>query len=125
MRFRYSTYSLTFPLLTIIASSYLSFVVHASEAEEFWIDVRTPAEFASGHVNGAVNIEFQLIGDKIADLTTDKDATIRLYCRSGRRSGVAKQSLESLGYRNARNEGSISRALVTYQKQNTGRAPSN
>jgi len=125
MHVRRNKFLTAFSFIATILSSCLSTMTLADEAREYWIDVRTPAEFASGHVDGAVNIEFQLIADQIAELTTDKDATIRLYCRSGRRSGVAKQSLESLGYRNTSNEGSISRALVTYQKQNTGEIPPN
>lgn len=93
------------------------FSVSASDQETVWIDVRTPAEFASGHVDGALNIEFQLISERIAEVSTNKDTDIRLYCRSGRRSGVANETLQKLGYRNTTNVGGVARALVTFQKQ--------
>ena len=106
------TAALTF--LTIICYALPS---HAEDANKYWIDVRTPAEFASGHVEGAANIEFQLISEQIATITNNVDAEIHLYCRSGRRSGVAKQTLEDLGFRNVTNEGGIAHALVSFQKQ--------
>ena len=87
----------------------------AEENQAIWIDVRTPAEYASGHVQGAVNIEFQLVADKIAEITDNKTADIRLYCRSGRRSSVAKESLTKLGYENVSNEGGYAAALVAYK----------
>ncbi|MEM7468599.1 MAG: rhodanese-like domain-containing protein [Pseudomonadota bacterium] len=93
-------------------------VVFAGQTAPIWIDVRTPAEYASGHVNGAVNIEFQTIAERIADVTNDKNADIRLYCRSGRRSGVAKEALVKLGYENVSNEGGYAAALVAFEKQN-------
>lgn len=62
------------------------------------IDVRTPAEFAAGHIAGATNIDVEA-GDfatKIGSL--DKGAAYALYCRSGNRSGVAMQAMLSSGF---------------------------
>ena len=101
-------------LLLIICGA---FSTRAEDVNKYWIDVRTPAEFASGHVTGASNIEFQLISEQITNITNNMDAEIHLYCRSGRRSGVAKQTLEGLGFRNVINEGGIANALVSFQKQ--------
>lgn len=70
-----------------------------------WIDVRTAEEFAGGHVTGAINIPYELIGADISDITRDVDSDIRVYCRSGKRSGVAKDTLNGLGYTNVVNEG--------------------
>lgn len=89
----------------------------ASDLDTLWIDVRTPAEYASGHIKDAVNIEFQDIGAKIAAVTSDKDSDIRLYCRSGRRSGVAKQTLVELGYTNVHNEGGYAAALAKHVRE--------
>lgn len=91
--------------------------IHADERSTIWIDVRTPAEFASVHVEGAVNIEFQDIANRIASVTSDKDAEIQLYCKSGRRSSVAKQSLAKLGYTNINNAGGVAAALAAYARQ--------
>ena len=90
----------------------LSAVTIADEAASpLFIDVRTPAEFETGHLPGARNIEFHEIGDRIAALTTNKEHPIVLYCRSGRRSGVAKQTLEEMGYRNVVNAGGVNDVL--------------
>lgn len=70
-----------------------------------WIDVRTPEEFAQGHIKGSINIPYEIIGEEIAGVTRDIDRDIRVYCRSGRRSGVAKDTLNGLGYENVINEG--------------------
>ncbi len=76
-----------------------------------WIDVRTVQEYESGHLPGARNISFDHIGERISEITTNKNAAIRLYCQSGRRSGVAKQTLEKLGYVNVVNAGGVKRVL--------------
>lgn len=77
----------------------------------YWIDARTAGEFSGGHVEGAVNIPYDVIGEKIYALTTDKNAKIHLYCRSGNRSGKALRVLQEMGYSNAHNDGGISNLL--------------
>ncbi len=79
--------------------------VSAAAQPVFLIDVRTPQEFAEGHLAGAVNIEYQEIVNKIGRVTSDKNARIELYCRSGRRSGIAQVLLKDAGYRNVVNLG--------------------
>ncbi|MGV6989019.1 rhodanese-like domain-containing protein [Testudinibacter sp. P80/BLE/0925] len=69
------------------------------------IDVREADEFAAGHLQSAVNIPYAQIGAQISRLTTDKTQAIYVYCRSGRRSALAKAELEKLGYRNVQNLG--------------------
>ncbi len=77
-----------------------------------WIDVRGPDEFAAGHINGAVLIPHDQIAERISELRLDKNADIRVYCRSGRRSGVAKSILEGLGYTHVVNEGGYEELLA-------------
>lgn len=77
----------------------------APESPDFVIDVRTKGEFDSGHIENALNIPFETIGDRIAGVTQDKGATIVVYCRSGRRSGIALKTLEGMGYTNGVNVG--------------------
>ena len=62
------------------------------------IDVRTPAEFSSGHLPGAVNIDAEgsSFDQKIAGLS--KTATYFVYCHSGNRSGVATDTMAKLGF---------------------------
>lgn len=64
------------------------------------LDVRTDAEWAAGHLEGAVLIPYQRVGEEIAKVVSDKDEKIYLYCRSGRRAGVAVATLEKSGYKN-------------------------
>ena len=64
------------------------------------VDVRTPAEFENGHLEGAVNIDF-LARDFVENWTQiEKDRTIYVYCKVGGRSAKAAALLDSLGYRN-------------------------
>lgn len=67
--------------------------------ESIVIDVREPSEYASGHVEGAINIPPQELvagSKKLADIS--KDSELILYCRTGSRSAVAKNILASQGY---------------------------
>jgi len=62
------------------------------------IDVRTPEEFASGHLENAVNMNY-FDSDFAAQLKTlDKNKPVYLYCKSGRRSANAAQKLEDMGF---------------------------
>ena len=69
------------------------------------IDVRTEAEWNTGHLEGALHIEWQDILKISSDIK--KDEEIFLYCRSGNRSGKATKILLEAGYVNAKNAGSI------------------
>ncbi len=62
------------------------------------IDVRTPEEFAEGHIEGATMIDFytDTFADEIAAL--DPDGTYLLYCRSGNRSGQTAVLMDQLGF---------------------------
>lgn len=62
----------------------------------FLLDVRTPQEFAEGHVPGAVNISHDQLAQRLAEVPKDKDVV--LYCRSGRRAGMAADVLRANGY---------------------------
>lgn len=64
------------------------------------LDVRTPAEYASGHIEGARNIDFESgnFATQIAGL--DKNTTYAIYCRSGNRSGQALTQMSNAGFTN-------------------------
>lgn len=72
--------------------------VLAEDPEITVVDVRTPEEFADGHVDGAVLIDFydDDFAEQLAEL--DPDGTYLLYCRSGNRSGQATAIMTELGY---------------------------
>jgi phage shock protein E len=62
------------------------------------IDVRTPDEFAAGHIAGAQNINVEDANFSTAIGTLDKQATYAVYCRSGRRSAVATDAMAQAGF---------------------------
>lgn len=68
------------------------------------IDVRSSMEFLQGALGGAVNIPLDSIHYSTASI--DRNKPVILYCRSGQRSGVAKQFLETLGFGEVYNIGS-------------------
>lgn len=71
------------------------------------IDVRSKAEFAAGHIEGALWLPLDRIQREIAAAVPDRDRTLILYCRSGARSGRARSAIARLGYHNALNGGGI------------------
>lgn len=77
-----------------------------SNTPHLLIDVRSPAEFAEGHITGARNIPLQEIERRLKEVPKDKP--IILYCRSGNRSGMALQMLRSAGYETVYNAGGVS-----------------
>ncbi len=69
------------------------------------IDVRSAAEFKTGHLKNALNIPHTEIGDEIAKHVKKKDAEIVLYCRKGGRAEAALKTLEKMGYTKVTNAG--------------------
>lgn len=71
--------------------------LHQRRPEDVVIDVRTPAEFAQGHLAGAINLDLMApdFHEQIARL--DPHRTYYLYCRSGNRSGQAVRLLRKRG----------------------------
>ena len=77
------------------------------------IDVRSSVEFSQGALNGAVNMpidSFKYFADSI-----DRTKPVILYCRSGIRSGAAKQFLETLGFDTVFNIGGYQRYVSCNQ----------
>ena len=62
------------------------------------LDVRTPEEFAEGHVPGAVNIPYDQVAQRLAELESSRNTDIVAYCRSGRRTGLALETLKANGF---------------------------
>ena len=62
------------------------------------VDVRTPAEYAAGHLDGAINIDVEspAFDAQVAEL--DKATTYAVYCHSGRRSGIATGKMGESGF---------------------------
>ena len=72
------------------------------------LDVRSAEEYAEGHIEGAINIEYTSIIDEIEALIPDKDTVIIAYCSSAKRSAQAVLTLTAMGYTNAYNLGEMS-----------------
>jgi phage shock protein E len=78
------------------------------EAGVVTLDVRTPAEFAEGHIEGARLIDFQSGNFESEIAGVDKEATYAVYCRSGNRSGQAVAIMHDEGFHNVYNlEGGV------------------
>lgn len=71
------------------------------------IDVRTPSEYSSGHYDGSVNIPVDKMESNLKKIGT-KERTIVVYCASGSRSAAATRFLNTKGYKNVVNGGSLS-----------------
>lgn len=71
------------------------------------LDARTPEEFSEGHIKNAINIPYDEIDVHAEKMLLDKSQLILVYCRSGRRSKIAAESLVNLGYTNVKEFGGI------------------
>lgn len=71
------------------------------------VDVRTMAEYADEHIPGAVNIDVNSPEFDSAITTLNKEHTVALYCRSGRRSKIAADKVASAGYKVVELDGGI------------------
>lgn len=71
------------------------------------LDTREQDEFDEGHIPGAILIPYIEIENKAEEMLPDKDKLILVYCRSGRRSKIAAESLAKLGYTNVKEFGGI------------------
>ena len=89
----------------------------ADSVKPLIIDVRTEAEWNNGHIEGAILIPYELIGEKIGAVAKDKSMRIYVYCRSGRRSKIAKESLEKLRYKDVVNLGSLEDAAKAMKRK--------
>ncbi|MFC1908009.1 rhodanese-like domain-containing protein [Chloroflexota bacterium] len=78
------------------------------------LDVRTPEEFADGHIANSINVDFysETFRDDINKL--DKDKTYLIYCRSGNRSGKALNIMVGLGFMEAYN---ISGGIIEWKAE--------
>lgn len=89
--------------------------ISAEEAKEIMdstddfvlLDVREDDEYTQGHITGALLIPYGEIEDRAENELPDKGQTILVYCRSGRRSAIAAQTLAELGYTNVMDFGGI------------------
>ena len=103
----------TFILTTILVGIFIIFIGIGYRpyykffvGEEFIGYYKSYKEYEEGHIPNAILIELDKIED-IVDIISDKNNKIYLYCRSGRRSQIAADIVNKLGYINAINIGGI------------------
>ena len=78
-----------------------------SGEEHIILDTREQDEFDEGHIPGAFLNPYTEIENKAEEMLPDKDKLILVYCRSGRRSKIAAESLAKFGYTNVKEFGGI------------------
>jgi phage shock protein E len=79
------------------------------------IDVRTEAEWNNGHIEAALLIPYEQIGKRIGAVAKDKTQRIYVYCSTGRRSAIAKKTIDKMGYRDVVDLGSLENAARILQ----------
>jgi phage shock protein E len=95
-------------LYAVIIFSLLSY--GAAFSTDLLIDVRSEAEYGESHIEGSINIPVDKISSQMSKFAPDKHTPIKLYCRSGRRSKLAKGLLEKAGYTKISDLGGIDNA---------------
>lgn len=98
--------SMTITMVGVLALSGVAF----ASSPAVVIDVRTPSEFADGHVKEAKNIDFNSASFDSQIKGLDREKSYRLYCRSGNRSGKALEKMKALGFKDVENLGSLESA---------------
>ena len=78
-----------------------------TEKDYVILDTRTREEYDEGHIPGAMLIPHDEILEKAESVLTDKNQLILVYCRSGRRSKLAAEDLQKLGYTDIKEFGGI------------------
>ena len=104
-------------LIIIMIAGFASTTFGQDAAMPLVIDVRTIQEWDKGHLEGAVLIPYDQIGERIGAVVKDKSQRIYLYCRSGRRSHIAKEALENLGYKDLIDLGPLEDAAKTLKRK--------
>jgi len=88
------------------------------------LDVRSADEYKHGHIAGAINMSYDTVEENLSQLTQYKKNTIVVYCRSGRRAGIAEHILSSNGFNDIRHltgdmNGWVEAKLPAVKSENT------
>ncbi len=70
----------------------------AKSTQPLLLDVRSKEEFQQGHIQGAVNIPYDELPKRLNEILAYKNKDVVVYCRSGRRAGIAEQFLDSQAF---------------------------
>jgi len=104
-------------LIIIMIAGFASATFGKDASMPIVIDVRTVQEWSNGHLEGAVLIPYDQIGEKIGVVVKDKSQKIYLYCRTGHRTTIAQKALEKLGYKDIINLGSVEDAAKILKRK--------
>lgn len=107
-------------LFSFLTSMFTSAQSFSAPENLIIIDVRTPQEVAESRVPGAKNIDLFSENFKKEIGQLDKNLDYGVYCRSGNRSGQAVQYMQSIGFKNAMNLGSVEQAAKKLKLQCEG-----
>jgi len=83
---------------TLVSQDALSARQAVHDAALVVLDVRTPEEYAAGHVPGAINIPHDQVESRLAELAAARDQDVVVYCRSGKRAALALEVLQKNGF---------------------------
>ena len=93
----------------------------AAPADEatVYVDVRDANEFAAGHIAGAIHIPHDQMPQRWRELEPYRDRPMVVYCRTGRRSAIALETLHAQGFELATNGGALEDVAATGQTVTT------
>jgi phage shock protein E len=97
-------------ILTGIIISLSSTLLSAETIAPIILDVRTAQEYEKGHLDRAVLVPYNLIADQIGTVVKTKTQKVFIYCRTGRRTRIAGETLNKLGYTGIIDLGSMENA---------------
>lgn len=106
-------------IMAVVASALMCFAIGAGAAATeppppldgaVILDVRTPEEFAEGHLEGAININYRDSNFAKNVVSLDHDAQYIVYCRSGNRSGKSIEIMQQQGFTQLYNAGGVTDA---------------
>jgi len=93
---------------------------HRADPDFVLLDLRTPPEFAAGHLEGAVNIDYYGAEFAARIGALDRSKTYLVYCRTGNRSGKALPLFDRLGFTSVVH---LTAGIVAWQRQGLPVAP--
>ena len=83
-----------------------------NQAHAVYVDVRTIEEYNAGHVRDALHIPYDLMAQRWRELEPYRNQRLIVYCRSGRRAGVALEVLKGRGFAQVENGGGLDELAV-------------
>ena len=81
-----------------ISQEALQSLIDKKVSDVIVLDVRSVEEFNEGHIQGAVNMSYDIINENLIQLRQYKDSKVVVYCRSGRRAAIAERILAANGF---------------------------